>query len=80
MRWALSCEGLAAPSYRVAAEVLRYLLPVEAGMHHETLRSHTLKAGEQLLKAAIEAWPTNDPETISLTVDSTAVQAVVMAN
>ena len=61
--------------YRVAADVLGRLLPVEAGMHHETLRSHTLKAGEQLLKNATEAGPTNDPETITLTVDSTFVRS-----
>ena len=61
--------------YRVAADVLGRLLPVEARIHHETLRSHTRKAGEQLLKAAPETGPTNDPETIVLTVDSTFVRS-----
>ncbi|MFL5282244.1 MAG: ISKra4 family transposase [Rhodopila sp.] len=34
--------------YRVAAGVLDHLLPVGAGIHHETLRGHTFRAGEQL--------------------------------
>jgi hypothetical protein len=34
--------------YRVAADVLGHLLPIEASIHHETLRSHTLKAGEHV--------------------------------
>ena len=38
--------------YRVAAGVLKHLLPVEAGKSPETLRGHTLKTGEQLRDAA----------------------------
>jgi hypothetical protein len=34
--------------YRVAAGVLGHLLPVAAGQNHETMRSHTLKTGQQL--------------------------------
>ncbi len=37
--------------YRVAADLLGHLLPVEAGRSPETLRSHTLKTGEQLRDA-----------------------------
>ncbi len=51
--------------------MLRYLLPVEAGTHYETLRRHTFKAGQQLLKAATEAARANEPETITVTVGST---------
>jgi hypothetical protein len=35
--------------HRVAAGVLAYLLPVEAGKSPETLRRHTLKIGEEVL-------------------------------
>src|ERR1700733_15080571 len=38
--------------YRVAASLLAHLLLVEAGTSPETLRGHTLKAGEQLRDAA----------------------------
>ncbi|HET6239357.1 MAG TPA: hypothetical protein VFE41_31055, partial [Acetobacteraceae bacterium] len=33
---------------RVAADVLRHLLPADVGMSPETLRAHTLEIGEQL--------------------------------
>jgi len=52
--------------YRVAADVLLYLLPIDAGKSPETLRSHTLQVGKQLgdavadkppaAAAAITAW------------------------
>ena len=61
--------------YRVAADVLGHLLPVDTGMHHETLRSHTLKAGERLLDAASEARPANRAAAITVTVDSTFVRS-----
>jgi hypothetical protein len=61
--------------YRVAADVLGYLLPVEAGMHHETLRSHTLKAGEQLLDAATDIRAANDAAAITVTIDLTFVRS-----
>src|ERR1700732_903896 len=35
--------------HRVAAGMLAYLLPVEAGKSPETLRRHTLKIGEEVL-------------------------------
>ncbi len=34
--------------YRVAADVLQHLLPIDAGKSPETLRSHTLQVGKQL--------------------------------
>ena len=61
--------------YRVAADVLGHLLPVEAGMHHETLRSHTFKAGEQLLDAASEARPATGAAAITVSIDSTFVRS-----
>ena len=61
--------------YRVAADVLGHLLPVEAGMHHETLRSHTLKAGEQLPDAASEAPPAKGAAAITVSLDSTFVRS-----
>jgi hypothetical protein len=33
-------------TYRVAADVLLHLLPIDAGKSHETLRSHTLQLGD----------------------------------
>ena len=34
--------------FRVAAEILQYVLPVDTGKSPETLRSHTLRVGRQL--------------------------------
>jgi len=45
------------PTYRVASGVLQHLLPIEAGKNPETLRGHTLKAGEQLRDAAVKPAP-----------------------
>ena len=47
---------------------------VEAGMHHKTMRSHTLKAGEQLLDAASNVRPANDARAITVTIDSIFVR------
>ena len=41
-------------TYRVAADVLVHLLPIDAGKSPETLRSHTLRVGEQLGDAAAD--------------------------
>ena len=41
-------------TYRVAADILVHLLPVDAGKSPETLRSHTLQVGEQLGDAAVD--------------------------
>jgi hypothetical protein len=34
--------------YRIAAGLLEHLLPVDAGIHSETVRRRTLRVGEQL--------------------------------
>ena len=59
--------------YRVAAGVLQHLLPVEAGKSPETLRGHTLKAGEQVRNTAVKPAPA--ASTVTLTVDSTFIRS-----
>src|SRR5690242_3153472 len=59
--------------YRVAASVLQHLLPVEAGKSPETLRGHTLKAGEQLRDAAVKPAP--PASSVTVTVDSTFIRS-----
>ena len=52
--------------YRVAAGVLQHLLPFETGSP-ETLRGHTLKAGEQLRDAAgVKPAPAMSAVTVSM--------------
>jgi hypothetical protein len=43
--------------YRVAADLLQHLLPINAGTSQETLRSHILQIGKQLSDAAAEKPP-----------------------
>jgi hypothetical protein len=60
--------------YRVAAGVLRHLLPVDAGTSPETLRGHTLKIGEHLREApAVE--PASAASAITVTLDSTFIRS-----
>jgi hypothetical protein len=59
--------------YRVAADVMQHLLPIDAGTSPETLRSHTLLIGEQLSDAAAETSPAAAAITISL--DSTFIRS-----
>jgi hypothetical protein len=60
--------------YRVAAGVLKHLLPVEAGKSPETLRGHTLKAGEKLRDAdAIK--PAAAASAIAISLDSTFIRS-----
>ena len=59
--------------YRVAADVMQHLLPIDAGTSPETLRSHTLLIGEQLGDAAAEKSPAAAAITISL--DSTFIRS-----
>jgi hypothetical protein len=59
--------------YRVAADVLQHLLPIDAGKSPETLRSHTLEIGQQLADAAAEKLPAAAAITISL--DSTFIRS-----
>ncbi len=59
-------------TYRTAADVLGQMFVVDAGMHHETLRRHTLKVGE-----ALGDYVATRPETavsaIVATLDSTVI-------
>src|ERR1700723_4618120 len=61
-------------TYRVAAEVLEQMFPVDAGNDPETLRCHTLKIG-----ADLRDHPAVRPETaapsITVTLDSTFVRS-----
>lgn len=58
---------------RVAAGLLEHLLSVSAGTLPETLRGHTLKAGEQLRDAAA-VKPSAAVSAITVTVDSTFIR------
>lgn len=59
--------------FRVAADLLQHLLPIDAGTSPETLRSHTLEVGKQLADAAAEKPPAAAAITISL--DSTFIRS-----
>jgi len=57
--------------YRVAADVLQHLLPIDAGKSPETLRSHMLQVGKQMGDMAADKSPAAAAITISL--DSTFI-------
>jgi len=59
--------------YRVAAEVMQHLPPLDAGTSPETLRSHTLQVGKQLGDAAAEKPPAAAAITVML--DSTFIRS-----
>jgi hypothetical protein len=59
--------------YRIAADVLQHLLPIDAGKSPETLRSHTLQVGKQLGDTAADKSPAAAAITISL--DSTFIRS-----
>jgi hypothetical protein len=61
-------------TYRVAAGVLAYLLPVETTTSPETLRRHTLNVGEQLRDAA-PVRPATVTPSISISLDSTFIRS-----
>jgi hypothetical protein len=69
----LRAQASALMPYRVAAGLLEHLLPVGAGTSLETLRGHTLKAGEQLRDAAA-VKPSATVSAITVTVDSTFIR------
>jgi hypothetical protein len=84
VRWPMNCRSTpeldelqahlsALMTYRVAADVLEQMLPVDAGANHETLRSHTLKMGEQLQDRAV-IKPTIAATAIAISVDSTFIR------
>jgi hypothetical protein len=60
-------------TYRVAAGVLEQLLPVDAGLSHESMRGHTLKFGEDLRDVAADE-PAAAAPAIILTLDSTFIR------
>jgi hypothetical protein len=59
--------------YRVAADLLQYLLPIDAGTSHETLRSHTFQVGKRLGDAAAEKPPVA-AAAITISLDSTFIR------
>src|SRR5277367_1282243 len=61
-------------TYRVAADVLAHLLPIDAGKNPETLRSHTLRVGEQLSDAASDQ-PAVAVAAITVSLDSTFIRS-----
>jgi hypothetical protein len=61
-------------TYRTAADLLEQVLPVDAAKHPETLRRHTLKAGEALAAcAAIQ--PETPASAVVVTLDSTFIRS-----
>jgi hypothetical protein len=60
-------------TYRVAADVLVRLLPINVGKSPETLRSHTLKVGDQFGDAAVDQ-PATVAAAITVSLDSTFIR------
>jgi hypothetical protein len=60
--------------YRVAADLLQHLLPIDAGTSHETLRGHTLQIGKRLSDAAAENPPVA-AAAITISLDSTFIRS-----
>src|ERR1700712_2648292 len=60
--------------YRVAADLLLHLLPIDAAKSPETLRSHTLQIGKRLAHAAAEKPPAA-AAAITVTLDSTFIRS-----
>src|SRR3954452_6805392 len=60
--------------YRVAADLLQHLLPIDAGKSPETLRSHTLRVGKQLVDEAAEKPPAA-AAAITISLDSTFIRS-----
>ena len=61
-------------TYRMAADVLEQMLPVDAGRDPETLRRHALKIGEVLRNDAV-ARPETAAPAIVVTLDSTFIRS-----
>jgi hypothetical protein len=85
VRWPSHCRSIpeldqlqahlsALMTYRVAAGVLEYLLPVDSGRNPETLRHHTLKVGEQLGAAAM-VKPAGAAAAVTVSLDSTFIRS-----
>jgi len=60
--------------YRVAADLLEQIFPVDAGMDPETLRRHTLRVGEALAERAV-IRPVTAAPVIAVTLDSTFIRS-----
>jgi hypothetical protein len=58
----------------VAAEVLLHALPFDAGTSPETLRSHTLRVGQQLSDAVADQ-PANAAAAINVSLDATFIRS-----
>jgi hypothetical protein len=61
-------------TYRVAADLLEKMFPIDAGMDPETLRRHTLRAGETLAERAVMQPKTAAP-AITVTLDATFIRS-----
>ncbi len=62
-------------AYRVAAGVLKHLLPVDGGRSPETLRNHTLQIGEQLGTAAAVEPTAAAAAATTVSLDSTFIRS-----
>jgi hypothetical protein len=60
--------------YRVAADFLQHMLPIDAGKDVETLRRHALKIGEAL-RNDVAAKPETAVQAITVTLDSTFIRS-----
>jgi hypothetical protein len=60
--------------YRVAADVLQHLLPIDAGTSPETLHNHTLQIGKRLSNVAAEKPPAA-AAAITISLDSTFIRS-----
>ena len=65
--------------YRVAADVLQHLLPIDARRSPETLRRHTLRVGQQLADAVAETPPAG-ATAITISLDQLSYAAAKTAN
>jgi hypothetical protein len=70
----LQARFSALTTYRVGPDVLRHLLPIDAGKSPETLRSHTLQIGKKLGDAAADK-PSAAAAAITITLDSTFIRS-----
>ena len=61
-------------TYRTAADLLEQVFPVDAAKHPETLRRHTLKAGEALAECAT-IQPETSASAVVVTLDSTFIRS-----
>jgi hypothetical protein len=60
--------------YRVSADLLEHMFPVDVGIDPRTLRRHTLKAGAALADRAVIRPPAAAP-AITVTVDSIFIRS-----